>query len=329
MIRRLLSRRLDRRLLFPDYERYTILNIGRALKGLDVPEMFEWEEEPTVFVVDGLGYYMFRRFFGNVDGVLPISSVLPSSTAIALPALYSGELPSKKGYFGSFMRKGDQIVDVLREGVPVYSARATHLIPAYLRGRSIVRMLQGKIVYYVNLLDMRRTLPRVRGPCTVYIPELDAVAHEKGPYAEITKETTCYILRIIERVARERPYVVIVSDHGFIRTGRQVRVKNGFGDSRALLTDEPAEDMNAYRLFPDLALRLYGVEDVPAKYVVLPQDGTSYYFPWMEERLLEKTRGGMHGGATPEELLALYMHGKGKEVAELLGNVLKACGGMD
>ena len=93
------------------------------------------------------------------------------------------------------------------------------------------------------------------------------------------------------------------------------------GDFRLLLLDRYVDGMNAYRLTKDLCLRLFGVPDCPARYAVIPKDGTAYYPPGYEH-LMVKTAGGMHGGARPEELLCMYWKGEGRELHEVITRAL-------
>lgn len=332
-LRYFLRRKIDVGLIYPDYRKWTILNVGRAARGEKVPDPFELGDQYLVFIVDGLGYCMFRRFFGEHERVLPISTVLPSNTAVAIPALYTGELPAKRGYFGPFSRLNGAVVDLFRVGTGMESAfSAVNVLPAHMRSRQKLINLKGRIVYYVNGFDLKHVLERVRGPAVVYVSDVDAVAHERGPYARSVRETAAFYLDILRRVAGRWKRVVLVSDHGMKRTGKQIPLSElgygeneAFGDFRAVLLDRVQDEMNSYTLFPDFCARLYGVAECPAKYVVLPSDGTSYYFPG-SEGIMEKTRGGMHGGATPEELLAVLLSGSGREVAEVLNKVLKTSG---
>ncbi len=332
-LRYFMRRKIDAGLIYPDYKKWTILNVGRAAKGEKVPDPFELGEHYLVFVVDALGYYMFRRFFGQHDEVYPISSVLPSNTAVAIPALYSGEIPAKRGYYGSFSRENGRVLDLFRVGTDIESAfSVTNVLPAHMRFRRRLLKLKGRTVYYANGFDLKHVLNRLKGSAVVYVVDVDVVAHERGPYTSSVKETAAFYLDILRRVAERWKRVILVSDHGMKRTGKQILLSklgygecDAFGDFRAVLLDRPWDEMNSYTLFPDFCARLYGVTECPAKYVVLPSDGTTYYFPG-SERLVEKTRGGIHGGATPEELLAVLLSGSGKEVAETLNKILKPSG---
>ncbi len=325
----MLARRLDSGLLYPDFEKLSILNIGRALKGYKVPAEFVLGPKTRVFILDGVGYNFLRRLFPQLEDILlPVSSILPTNTVVAIPAMLSGEIPAKYRYFGPFSKLEGKVVDLFKKGVQMPIATATYLIPSYLLTTPLSKSLRGRIVPYENHADLPLILKRVRERAIVYIPDTDRVLHRYGPDAQPSIETVKFWLNVIAKLSRDAEEVVVVSDHGMTKTGRQIPLvaykldPNAiFGDFRLLLTDTVFEDMPAYKLTKELTKKLYGVEEPPASFVVAPKDGSTYYPPGTEHIML-KTRGGMHGGATPDELLAFYIHGKGKEIAEILTTAL-------
>ncbi len=315
---------------FPDYKG-GIINLGRALRGERVPDPFALEEPFAVFILDGVGYYAFRRFFGNVECVLPVSSVFPSTTAVAIPAMLSGRLPGEIGVYGTFVKEGEGVVNVLQKGLGMrVNFDATLYNPVYLAGKRGL-VVAEKMGYYGSREDLALLLSKLsRRPenIVVYVPETDTVAHFRGPYAPATGKTIEAYLCIVARVAERWRRVIVISDHGMVRTGRQVflarrgtREGDVFGEFRAVLTDRD-DILPVERLTPGLCERLYGTDRCPAKYISLPRVGITYYFPGMESAA-EKTRGGMHGGISPGEMTGILISGAGRDVAAVLKKALK------
>ncbi len=313
-------KRFDGPLFFPDFRKNTILNIGRALRGDDVPEIFELGENALIFLLDGVGYSMLPHISQQLaDLFVPISSILPTNTVVAVPALLSGELPTKFGYFGPFHRENGKFVDLFKVGVHLPLPELTYILPDYLIHRAFGRSVPGKVVPYINHIDLARFARLVKGRGFVYIPQTDSIIHRYGPKDYFSLKTVEFWLKVIANAVRDyKGDVIVVSDHGITQTTHQIPlVSLGYsrddimGDFRLLLVNRYVEGMNAYKLTRDLCLKLFGVQKCPMRYAVIPKDGTTYYPPGYEQ-LMGKTAGGMHGGARGEEILVYLLEGEGK-----------------
>ena len=77
----------------------------------------------VVLLVDGLGWHMHRRFATLLPELAafeggPITSIVPSTTAAALPSLTTGRTPAEHGVLGDRMRIGGTTLNVLQWTVP-------------------------------------------------------------------------------------------------------------------------------------------------------------------------------------------------------------------
>ncbi|MFW5709131.1 MAG: alkaline phosphatase family protein [Chloroflexota bacterium] len=127
-------------LIFPHYDGLSIYNVSQtvqAIFGLQSPQPLDarvWNgsvpdvDRVFLFLTDGLGYLFLRELIaddpkfadiiGDISdgrGVLPLSSVAPSTTAVALPVLWSASKPAQTGMIGTlmFLRELSMLSDVL------------------------------------------------------------------------------------------------------------------------------------------------------------------------------------------------------------------------
>lgn len=139
-------------LLFPSYESLSIRNVPHTIaEAFGVPfktsyplDEAIWQENPVpngqfnrvvLFILDGLGYLTLQEVMAEdaevrdlveqlTDGhaIAPITSVSPSTTAVALNSLWTGAPPAQTGILGTFtyLREVSNVVDMLRYSpVPV------------------------------------------------------------------------------------------------------------------------------------------------------------------------------------------------------------------
>jgi hypothetical protein len=235
--------------------------------------------------------------------LVPITSVFPSTTVAALSTYSTGLAPAQHGLIGYrlYLREISAIanmiqlsivggngtpaaasgldVNALLPGPTVYELLGekgitTHtLLPRYIAGSGLSRVLYRGATYIhpvVSLADMvtfaRHILERATQPTlvTLYWPELDSVAHARGPDSEAYEAE----LRSIDDALRhellgriDRTLLVLSSDHGFV-------------------TMEP-EDYRSLSNLPDLQERLLlrPVGEPRASYLFLRQTNGSAA-PW-------------------------------------------------
>ncbi|MDD5646149.1 MAG: alkaline phosphatase family protein [Candidatus Bipolaricaulis sp.] len=283
----------------------------------------------------------FARIAASGD-LLPITSVFPSTTVAALSTYSTGLPPAQHGLIGYrlYLREVSAIINMIQlsivgaDGAPatasgldlkellpcptVYERLAeqgvtTHtLLPRYIAASGLSRILYRGATYMhpvVSLPDMltfaRHILERAARPTlvTLYWPELDSVAHTRGPdsdayEAELQSIDDALRRELLGRV--DRTLLVLSSDHGFV-------------------TMEP-EDYRPLSDFSELRERLllHPVGEPRASYLFLRNGGTS---PWTLPTTLDgglvaldasaAVRAGLFGPGIPHP-----------EIVSRVGNVL-------
>jgi hypothetical protein len=127
-------------IIYPSYDGLSIINITRSIlqllgasvdKGLN-PLVWGGEtpqiERVIFFLCDGMGYQVLQELVTEdpeiadlVDtltdgrGLLPLTSVAPSTTAVALPSIWTAQAPGVSGMVGSvqFLREASLLADIL------------------------------------------------------------------------------------------------------------------------------------------------------------------------------------------------------------------------
>jgi predicted AlkP superfamily pyrophosphatase or phosphodiesterase len=131
-------------IIYPYYHGFSIINITRsilALLGASVENPAYGELNPLVwgeqvpevervifFLCDGMGYKLLQELveedaevadliatLTDGRGLLPLTSVAPSTTAVALPAIWTAQPPGVSGMVGSvqFLREASVLADIL------------------------------------------------------------------------------------------------------------------------------------------------------------------------------------------------------------------------
>lgn len=177
-------------IIYPHYAGLSIYNVAQSIAGLfgvDVPHPLNeavWDgmspagdvERVVLFITDGLGYGLLNRMMNADDdlgesvaaltdgrGPLPLTSVAPSTTAVALPTLWTAALPGAHGMIGTFMylREKSRLYDLLRF-TPVMGKNGAALAHGFsaeefVPCRSLAEMLALAGVPVHLLLDYKLT----------------------------------------------------------------------------------------------------------------------------------------------------------------------------
>ncbi|HVE93195.1 MAG TPA: alkaline phosphatase family protein [Actinomycetota bacterium] len=111
----------------PDYSGACLANLVRALLsgGLEawVPDPVRDASSVVLLVVDGFGAWMLDDNRASMPAIAsmergPLSTVVPSTTAVALTSLTTGLPPAEHGITGYRMKLGASVLNVLRWSVP-------------------------------------------------------------------------------------------------------------------------------------------------------------------------------------------------------------------
>ncbi len=130
--------------LYPDYDGYCVANVPGSLlsrlgaetadrlPGDAMPEMADGADIVLVFLIDGFGYRLWRRFeseypllaaFDDRGSVTPLTSVYPSETAAAMTTIHTGLFPSEHRLLGWFQYLDE--VDLTVASLPFLTADGT------------------------------------------------------------------------------------------------------------------------------------------------------------------------------------------------------------
>ncbi len=207
----------------------------------------------VLLLIDGLGWEMYQRFRSHLPALEPftravITSVVPSTTAAALPSLTTGHTPAAHGMLGDRMRVGGRVLSVLgwtvadgsppdpsavqphqpfggRDLVVVSSAKfvgsgfsRAHLRGAPFRGYDTPDELIEQVVACV-----RERFPVVYA----YLPDVDRAAHEQGFEHDAFAAALTLANDVIAGIHRRLPpaaAMLVTSDHGHVTTPVSGRV---------------------------------------------------------------------------------------------------------
>lgn len=221
------------------------LAAGRAPHG--APAWVASARSRVLLLIDGLGTQLYARFRAQLPALEPfvgttITSVVPSTTATALPSLTTGCTPAVHGMLGDRMRVGGRVLGVLNwtvaggnppdpaqvqphqpfpAGQPVVVSAAkfagsgfshAHLRGAPFRGYDTPDELVAQVCAAV-----RGGAPVVYG----YLPDLDRAAHELGFDAAGFGAALALANSVIAGIHRSLPAdaaLLVTSDHGHVAT---------------------------------------------------------------------------------------------------------------
>jgi predicted AlkP superfamily pyrophosphatase or phosphodiesterase len=216
-----------------------------------------WEAKQVVlFVVDGLGWEQVLRYKDSLKTIstgqgTKITSVAPTTTAVALTSLTTGFSPTIHGLMGYRLSVGtDEVLNVLHWRINGKDARSTlppysfQPIPAF-RGSKVPVVvksgfpssgftsahLQGAVFHTWQMpsvigVEVSELLSKGETFIYVYYDGIDKVAHEWGldsHYKAELKACDGIVEELIERLPKGCA-LVLTSDHGQVQVDQPVIV---------------------------------------------------------------------------------------------------------
>lgn len=224
---------------------------GRAPHG--APAAVARARQHVVVLIDGLGWAQYLRFASELPSLAgcaatTITSVVPSTTASALPSLTTGVAPATHGMLGDRMRVGGRVLSVLQwtvsNGTPPDPA-TVQPVPPFARGRVAVvsahrfagsgfsgAHLRGVPYHGYTTVDdlIDRVVTCVHDGTPVvyaYFPDVDRTAHEHGFEHDAFGAALATADRIVAAIRRRLPpdvALLVTSDHGHVTTEESHRV---------------------------------------------------------------------------------------------------------
>ena len=224
---------------------------GHAPRGL--PTWVARARQVVVLLVDGLGWRMRQRFAAllpALDGFEggSITSVVPSTTAAALPSLTTGRTPGEHGVLGDRMRVGGATLNVLQwtasaqtppdpatvQPHPPFGGQAVTVVSnAKFEGSGFSRAhLRGcRFLGYEGsdaLADRVAGAVAERAPLVfAYLPDADRTAHEHGLDDDAFAAALTTVDRAVRDLVRLLPAdgaLVVTADHGHVTVDHAQRV---------------------------------------------------------------------------------------------------------
>lgn len=207
----------------------------------------------VLLLVDGLGWQLYQRFAGRLPSLAGftgsvITSVVPSTTATALPSLTTGRTPAEHGMLGDRMRVGGTVLSVLQWTVPDGAPPDPTAVQPHapfgggpvavvsgerFAGSGFTRAhLRGVAFDGYDATDglVERVVARVRAGTPLvyaYVPDVDRTAHERGFDHDAFGAALTLADGIIAELHRRLPAdvpLVVTSDHGHVTADPRQRV---------------------------------------------------------------------------------------------------------
>lgn len=227
------------------------LQAGRAPAG--APDWVAGARQRVLLLIDGLGWHMYRRFGAQLPSLAAfeastITTVVPSTTAAALPTLTTGLPPGEHGMLGDRMRVGGRLLSVLKwtvaDGRPPEPSRVQPHRPfaggavevvsdAKFAGSGFsAAHLRGGRYHGFETSD---ELVGLVGACLdagapvvyAYLPDVDGTAHELGMDHDAFGAALALADAVVAGIHRWLPadaVLLVTSDHGHVRTQGSERV---------------------------------------------------------------------------------------------------------
>jgi hypothetical protein len=229
----------------------TDLLAGRVTAGL--PGWVSGATPLVLLLVDGLGWRMYQRFGALMPALADftggaITSVIPSTTAAALPSLTTGRAPGEHGMLGDRMRVGGAVLNVLQWSVPdgpppvpasvqphaPFAGRPVPVVTnakfagsgfseAHLRGAPFYGYADaGELVGRVGEA-IRAGAPVVYA----YFADADRMAHEHGLEHEAFAAALVAADAVVAGIRRHVPprgALIVTADHGHVAVDPAQRI---------------------------------------------------------------------------------------------------------
>jgi hypothetical protein len=241
----------------PDYAGAWIGAVLPALlRGVAPPGLPTWvgDARPVVvLLVDGVGWKQYQRFRTQLPALEgaeggPVTSVVPSTTATALPSLTTGRPPAEHGMLGDRMRVGGRVLNVLQWTVadgrppdplavqphPPFAGGVVEVVSgAAFAGSGFSRAHLRGVPYHgfddaVELPAVVADRLRAGVPLVyAYLPDVDRTAHELGMDHAVFDAALALADTVIAGIRRALPpggALVVTSDHGQVTTTVDQRV---------------------------------------------------------------------------------------------------------
>jgi hypothetical protein len=207
----------------------------------------------VLLLIDGLGWELYHRFASSLPSLADfdgtrITTVVPTTTATALPSLTTGRTPGEHGMLGDRMRVGGRVLSVLQwtvaRGRPP-SPEAVQPHPPFTAGRVAVvshhkfagsgfsaAHLRGAPYHgYEDVDDLVRRV----GDCLdegaqvvyAYLPDLDRTAHERGMGHDAFGHALALCDRVVRGIRQLLPAgaaLLVTADHGHVTTDPAARI---------------------------------------------------------------------------------------------------------
>ncbi|HSK95615.1 MAG TPA: alkaline phosphatase family protein, partial [Euzebyales bacterium] len=215
-----------------------------------------WVRDATPLVlllIDGLGWRLYQRFGALMPALADftgevITSVVPSTTAAALPSLTTGRTPGEHGVLGDRMRVGGVVLNVLQwsvpDGPPPVPASVQPHVP--FAGRPVPVVTNAKFAGsgfseahlrgapFHGYADAGELVGRVgeaiRAGAPVvyaYFPDADRMAHEHGFDHDAFAAALTAADAVVAGIRRHVPgggALVVTADHGHVMVDPARRV---------------------------------------------------------------------------------------------------------
>ena len=224
---------------------------GRTLPGL--PTWVGAATPRVILLVDGLGWRLYQRFVALMPALSEfaggaITTVVPSTTAAALPSLTTGRPPGEHGMLGDRMRVGGALLNVLQWSVvagtpptpssvqphPPFAGRPVPVVTgakfagsgfseAHLRGAPFYGYADaGELIGRVGDA-LRAGAPVVYA----YFGDADRTAHEHGLDHDAFAGALATADAVVHGIRRHLPAggaLIVTADHGHVTVDPDQRI---------------------------------------------------------------------------------------------------------
>jgi predicted AlkP superfamily pyrophosphatase or phosphodiesterase len=228
-----------------------ILLAGGVPSGL--PDWIRGATPLVLLLIDGLGWRLYQRFATLMPALADfaggaITTVVPSTTAAALPALTTGRPPSEHGVLGDRVRVGGAVLNVLQWTVPERTPPAPESVQPYapFAGGRVSVVSQAKFVNsgfsrahlrgapFYGYQDVEGMLAAVDAAVSAgapviyaYFPDPDRMAHEHGLEHDAFLAALTAAAAVVRGIRRRLPSqgaLIVTADHGHVTVDPAQRV---------------------------------------------------------------------------------------------------------